>query len=261
MAAAGQRDVYRAQNAAYRVGSFTLDLDRKALLKAEGAEVPLRPKSFSMLLLLVENAGRTLSKDAIISSVWPGLIVTENNITQCVHEIRNALGAEAQQILRTRPRHGYQIAADVVAIPSAPPPGISTRFGVSPTIGPHQQVSVSRMPVTGGLLVGRDEELRQLDQLWNTPHCNIVTLVAWAGVGKSTLVNHWVRRMARDGYRGADRVFAWSFYRQGTVDRVMAADEFIEASLTWFGDAVPNKGSPRDKGARLAKLMQQCRTF
>ena len=87
------------------------------------------------------------------------------------------------------------------------------------------------MPVTGGLLVGRDEELRQLDQLWNTPHCKIVTLVAWAGVGKSTLVNHWVRRMARDGYRGADRVFAWSFYRQGTVDRVMAADEFIRGLL------------------------------
>ena len=101
MAAAGQRDVYRAQNAAYRVGSFTLDLDRKALLKAEGAEVPLRPKSFSMLLLLVENAGRTLSKDAIISSVWPGLIVTENNITQCVHEIRNAFGRRGA----TNPAH------------------------------------------------------------------------------------------------------------------------------------------------------------
>ena len=67
--------------------------------------------------------------------------------------------------------------------------------------------------------------------------------------------------MARDGYRGADRVFAWSFYRQGTVDRVTAADEFIEASLTWFGDTEPNKGSPGDKGPRLAKLVQQCRTL
>ena len=119
MARPGQRAVSLTRYAAYRIGGFTLDLERKVLLTAEGVEAPLRPKSFSMLLLLAENAGRTLSSDAIMSSVWPGLFVTENNITQCVHEIRNALGAEAQQILRTRPRHGYQIAADVVAIPTA----------------------------------------------------------------------------------------------------------------------------------------------
>ena len=119
MAGAAQRTVDPAQHAAYQVGGFTIDIGRKALLTAEGAELPLRPKSFSMLLLLVENAGRTLSNDAIMSSVWPGLFVTENNITQCVHEIRHALGAKAQQILRTRPRHGYLIAEDVVAIPIA----------------------------------------------------------------------------------------------------------------------------------------------
>jgi DNA-binding winged helix-turn-helix (wHTH) protein len=119
MAGAAQCTVDPAQHAAYQVGGFTIDLGRKALLTAEGAELPLRPKSFSMLLLLVENAGRTLSNDAIMSSVWPGLFVTENNITQCVHEIRHALGDKAQQILRTRPRHGYLIAEDVVAIPMA----------------------------------------------------------------------------------------------------------------------------------------------
>ena len=114
-----QYAAYPVQRSAYQVGRFTLDIDRKLLLTAEGTEVPLRPKSLAMLLLLVENAGRTLSNDAIMSSVWPGLFVTENNVTQCVHEIRHALGAGAQQILRTRPRHGYLIAADVVAIPTA----------------------------------------------------------------------------------------------------------------------------------------------
>ncbi len=119
MATLGQRAVSPTRYAAYRIGRFTLDIERKVLLTAEGVEAPLRPKSFSMLLLLAKNAGRTLSSDTIMNSVWPGLFVTENNITQCVHEIRNALGAEGQQILRTRPRHGYQIAIDVVAIPSA----------------------------------------------------------------------------------------------------------------------------------------------
>jgi hypothetical protein len=44
----------------------------------------------------------------------------------------------------------------------------------------------------------------------------ILTIVAWAGVGKSTLIDHWLRRMAAEKYRSAELVFGWSFYRQGT---------------------------------------------
>jgi predicted ATPase len=117
------------------------------------------------------------------------------------------------------------------------------------------------MPITGGFLLGRDAELQQLDDAWTNPSINILTLVAWGGVGKSTLVNHWLRRMARNGYRGAARVYAWSFYHQGTVDRVTAADEFIASSLVWFGDPDPHRGTARDKGERLAKLIQQHRTL
>jgi DNA-binding winged helix-turn-helix (wHTH) protein len=108
-----------AQRIVYRFGGFTLDADRQVLLAANGAEVSLRPKTFSLLLLLVENAGRTISKEMIMASVWPGIFVTENNVTQCVHEIRHALGSKAHRILRTRPRRGYMIAADVDAARSA----------------------------------------------------------------------------------------------------------------------------------------------
>jgi hypothetical protein len=52
---------------------------------------------------------------------------------------------------------------------------------------------------------------------WANKDVNIVTIVAWAGVGKSTLVNHWLRRMAAEQYRSAQLVFGWSFYRQGTM--------------------------------------------
>jgi DNA-binding winged helix-turn-helix (wHTH) protein len=103
----------------YRFGGFTLDADRQVLLEADGAEVSLRPKTFSLLLLLVENAGRTISKEMIMASVWPGIFVTENNVTQCVHEIRHAFGAKAHRILRTRPRRGYMIAVGVDAARSA----------------------------------------------------------------------------------------------------------------------------------------------
>jgi hypothetical protein len=57
---------------------------------------------------------------------------------------------------------------------------------------------------------------------------NVVTIVAWAGVGKSTLVNHWLRGMAAEDYRSAELVFGWSFYRQGTSGETSSADEFLD---------------------------------
>jgi DNA-binding winged helix-turn-helix (wHTH) protein len=104
----------------YRFGSFLLDVEQGMLLTADGKEIPLRPKSFALLRLLVENAGRLLSKEQIMESLWPSIFVTENNVTQCVHDIRGALGAEAHQTLRTRPRRGYFFAANVIEVPWDP---------------------------------------------------------------------------------------------------------------------------------------------
>jgi len=123
------------------------------------------------------------------------------------------------------------------------------------------KISISRLPVTGRDLFGRDEKLKQLDEAWDDHDTHILSLVAWGGVGKSALVNHWVGRKALDDYRGAERVYAWSFYSQGTNDRVVSADQFIEAALTFFGDTDPNKGSPWDKGERLAQLVGAQRTL
>src|SRR6201988_3000837 len=82
-----------------------------------------------------------------------------------------------------------------------------------------------------------------------------------AGVGKSTLVNHWLRRMAAKHYRSAELVFGWSFYRQGTSGDASSADEFLDAALPWFWDPDPRLGTPGEKGERLAKLISQRRTL
>ena len=86
-------------------------------------------------------------------------------------------------------------------------------------------------------------------------------IVAWAGVGKSTLVNHWLGRMAAEDYRSAQLVFGWSFYRQGSSGGTSSADEFLDAALTWFGDPDPQIGSAWEKGERLAKLISHRRTL
>jgi serine/threonine protein kinase len=127
-------------------------------------------------------------------------------------------------------------------------------------LGP-KNVSVARLPVTGSDVFGREEDIAFLDDAWANHQVNVVTIVAWAGVGKSTLVNHWLRRMATDQYRSAELIFGWSFYRQGSSGETSSADEFLDAALTWFGDPDSRLGTAWEKGERLAKLVGHRRTL
>ena len=122
-------DADRMRPAAWRFDRFTLDLARGALLGPDGAEVPLRPKSFALLRLLVENPGRVVDRDAIMEAVWPGVTVGDESITQCIRDIRKALGDEAQQLLKTVPKRGYLLAAEVTPAEStAPTPRVERRL-------------------------------------------------------------------------------------------------------------------------------------
>jgi len=124
-----------------------------------------------------------------------------------------------------------------------------------------KRISIARLPVTGSDIFGREEDIAFLDRAWANKDVNVTTIVAWAGVGKSTLVNHWIRRMAAEHYRSAQRVFGWSFYRQGTSGDSSSADEFLDAALAWFGDPHPQIGTGWQKGERLAKLVAHRRTL
>ena len=124
-----------------------------------------------------------------------------------------------------------------------------------------EKISVSRLPITGSDVFGREEDIAFLNDAWANQHINVVTIVAWAGVGKSTLVNHWLRRMAAEHYRSAELVFGWSFYRRGTSGGTSSADEFLDAALAWFGDPDSRVGTAWEKGERLAKLIAHRRTL
>jgi hypothetical protein len=125
-------------------------------------------------------------------------------------------------------------------------------------LGP-EKVSVAKLPITGSEVFGREEDIVFLNDAWENQQVNVVTIVAWAGVGKSTLVNHWLQRMAAEYYRSAQLVFGWSFYRQGSSGQSSSADEFLDAALNWFGDPDPRIGTGWDKGERLAKLISHHR--
>ncbi len=134
-------------------------------------------------------------------------------------------------------------------------------FGPRPTNQGSRKISLAHLPVTGRHIFGREEDIAFLDAAWKTPQVNIVTIVAWAGVGKSTLINHWLRRIAIEGYHGAEIVYGWSFYTQGNRGASPSADQFINTALEWFRDPDPRLGTEWEKGQRLAKLVADRRTL
>jgi len=142
-----------------------------------------------------------------------------------------------------------------------PPPASRVGTRKPPARSGPKKTSVARLPITGSDVFGREEDIGFLDDAWANQQANIVTIVAWGGVGKSTLINHWLRRMAAEQYRSAQLVFGWSFYRQGTSGDTSSADEFLDAALHWFGDPDPRLGTAWEKGERLAKLVGHRRTL
>lgn len=73
----------------------------------------MRPKVFEVLRYLVENPGRLVSKDELIKTVWPNTAVTDESLTNCISEVRRAVGDRAQEMIKTVPRRGYLFAAPV----------------------------------------------------------------------------------------------------------------------------------------------------
>lgn len=123
-----------------------------------------------------------------------------------------------------------------------------------------ERISTSRLPVPGKYLFGRDIELARLDAAWADPRAHVISIIAMGGAGKSALVDAWLKELEKDGWRGAERVFGWSFYSQGS-STTASGDTFIAAALRWFGDTDPTAGSAWEKGERLARLVKQQRTL
>ena len=98
----------------YRFGPFLLDVQERQLSRA-GVAIPLQIKVFEILRVLVQNAGRLLTKQDLLDAVWPDTVVEENNVTYTISVLRKALGEKAtgQQYVQTVPRVGYRFTADI----------------------------------------------------------------------------------------------------------------------------------------------------
>jgi DNA-binding winged helix-turn-helix (wHTH) protein/TolB-like protein len=106
--------VSRQQSHLYQFDSFMLD-ETERLLLFDGQPVPLTPKAFELLLVLVSHAGSAMTKEVLMEAVWPDAFVEEANLTVNISMLRKALGEMpgGGQYIETLPRRGYRFAATV----------------------------------------------------------------------------------------------------------------------------------------------------
>ena len=119
-----------------RFGHCVLDEGLGSLTAPDGSASVLRPKTFELLRVLLSQAGRVVSREEILDTVWPGLFVTDDSVTQCVVEIRKAMGPGGAGLLKTVPRRGYLLQAEVIedAPVGATPALLSSRAEDRPSI-------------------------------------------------------------------------------------------------------------------------------
>ena len=101
----------------FRFGSFSLDPRTRQLLRGE-QEISLSPKAFQLLLLLVENRSRAMSRNELQQQLWPSTFVLDTNLAGLIAEVRRSLGdtADDPAFVRTMHRFGYRFIADVLEV-------------------------------------------------------------------------------------------------------------------------------------------------
>src|SRR5690242_9408847 len=101
----------------YEFGQFRLDGNEGILLR-DDCRVPLSPKVFDLLLLLVENHGHLIAKDEIMSRLWPESFVEEININRNISTLRRALAGSPRDraFIETVPKRGFRFVAAVVEL-------------------------------------------------------------------------------------------------------------------------------------------------
>jgi tetratricopeptide (TPR) repeat protein len=114
-----------------------------------------------------------------------------------------------------------------------------------------------------GALVGRETELADLTAAWRSPDIRVLALVAWAGIGKTALVNAWREaiKCSEQEALSPKRIYAWSFQNQGIANAQTSSGAFFDHALRWFKSDRDKFDSEHDKGVYLAKLVNTQRTL
>jgi DNA-binding winged helix-turn-helix (wHTH) protein len=232
----------------FAFGDNEVDIAQRELRRG-GSVVHVEPQVFEVLVYLIENRERVVSKDELFQAVWRGRIVSEGTLTSRISAARRAIGDSGarQTRLRTIPRRGFRFCGEVEERATAPTPAAERRSAQS------QEVPVSNLPSEMTRLIGRDEETAAIADLLST--ARLVTLTGVGGVGKTRLalrVAHFVAANYPDG--------VWLVDLAPVTDAAAAA----HAVASVLGIA-PQPGKPIEQsiaqsliGRRLLLVLDNC---
>lgn len=193
-------------------GPFTLDAERGALMR-DGAEVKLRRKTLALLAHLASRAGQVVSKQELMDELWPGLVVTDDSLTQAISELRSALDDRAQQLIHTVARRGYRFDAPLAApaTAAAVAPGIDAALAAEHSIAVMPFADLSEPPaphLAEAIEIDITTDLGRIGGLTVMARGSTATLAA--GVSSAELDPRFIGREL-----GVRHVLAGSVARQG----------------------------------------------
>ena len=188
----------RPQSDAVTFGSFRIDLRASQLF--DGAQpVPLRPKTWAVLLYLASRPSELVTRDEILDAVWPDVAVTPDTLNKSIGELRLALGDDSRtpRFLETVHRRGFRFIA-------------ALRQAATATVTPPVDTDANGGPLevretTPDCFVGRDAELRFLVERFAAAQAGeqqIVFVTGQAGIGKTSLVDAFLGSRAVGERRG-----------------------------------------------------------
>ena len=120
----------------YSFDDCTLDTQRYELRRG-GVRLPLRRKVFQVLVYLIEQRDRVVSRDEVLAQVWPDQYVGEETLTSCVKAVRRAVGdnGRAQRVIQTVHGHGLRFVAEVIVTDAPPAPDLCPSASAAPGPG------------------------------------------------------------------------------------------------------------------------------
>jgi DNA-binding winged helix-turn-helix (wHTH) protein/tetratricopeptide (TPR) repeat protein len=186
-----------------RFAEFELD-ESLYTLRRDGEAVDVQPKALDLLLYLIRNRDRVVSKDELLDRVWSGVTVNEESLSRAVHAARTALGddGERQRIIRTVRRRGFRFVAE-----------LETR--ADSAAGPTPGTSAAPPQSDGVPFIGRESVMAQLeaalDDAWSG-HGRLVLIGGESGIGKTRLAAEFSCAAAA---RGARVMAGWCYEGEG----------------------------------------------
>lgn len=212
------------------IGGYRFDSTDGTVTPHDGAAVTLRPRTASVLRVLCDRRGEVVSRDEIMAEVWPKTTVTEDSLTQCIKEVRAALGEAGHRMVRTFPKRGYMLEQSSTSIPQA-----------AQTAKPPRRLLATILLVSAIALVAfiqpRTEVHPVRAQILVTPFEDIYKTEKWTRIGTG-LASEVSASLARHDWldvRQADRATADGNHARyvlaGTIS-VSAGDIRLTATLS-----------------------------